>query len=109
MISARLRFIALAAAAALAATMAGLYSRAGLLVPGTLPCLVVAGFCAEGAAYVRRTAHRLQEQHHQALLLAELEAIEPRTTWCCEPGFLTRGDLHTPAACTLTNHRETPQ
>lgn len=98
MISARLRFVVLAVAAVAAAAMAGLYALAGLFVPGTLPCLVLAGFCAEAAAYVRRAAHRLQDQ--QALLLAELEAIEPRPSWCCERGWLTRGDLHHPNHCT---------
>lgn len=101
MISARIRFVALSAAAVAAAAMACLYARAGLLVPGSLPCLVIAGFCAEGAAYVRRTAHRVQEQHRQALR-ADLEAIESWTTWCCEDGFLTRGDIHNPTTCTKT-------
>lgn len=73
MISARLRFVVLVAAAVAAAAMAVLYARAGLLIPGTLPALVGAGFLAEAAAYVRRTAHRLQEKHRQALLRAELK------------------------------------
>ncbi|MFG3140785.1 hypothetical protein ACGFZA_31840 [Streptomyces sp. NPDC048211] len=89
----------MAAAAVAAAAMAGLCTRAGLLIPGGLPCLVIAGFCAEGAAYVRRTAHRLQEQYHQARLLAELGADAPYTSWCCEGGFLTIGASHRPG-CT---------
>lgn len=100
MISARLRFVVLVAAAVAAAAMAGLYARAGLVVPGAMPCLVLAGFLAEAAAYVRRSAYRLQKRHHQALLLAELEAIDPRPNWCCERGWLTRGDLHHPIHCT---------
>ncbi|MET7648347.1 hypothetical protein ABZS83_32945 [Streptomyces sp. NPDC005426] len=100
MISARLRFVVLVAAAVAAAAMAGLYARAGLLIPGALPCLIGAGFLAEAAVYVRRTAHRLQERHHQALLLAELGAVEPWGGWCCERGWLTHGDLHHPNYCT---------
>ncbi|MEU9198993.1 hypothetical protein [Streptomyces sp. NPDC048332] len=98
MITARIRFVVLVAAAVAAAAMAGLYARAGLFIPGTLPALVGAGFLTEAAAYVRRTAHRLQEQHHQALLLAELGADDPYTSWCCESGFLTRD--HHAAYCT---------
>ncbi|MFG2671386.1 hypothetical protein [Streptomyces sp. NPDC048445] len=109
MITARIRFVALTAAAVAAAAMAGLYAHAGLLIPGTLPALVGTAFLAEAAAYVRRTAHRVQEQHRQALLLAELDMVMPWTTWCCEPGFLTFGDLHDPAICATTHHRETPQ
>lgn len=104
MISARLRFVVLVAASVAAAAAAGLYARAGLLIPGTLPALIGAGFLAEAAAYVRRAAHRLQDQHHQAQrqILAELEVIEPWNAWCCEPGFLTRGDVHA-HTCTHTN------
>jgi hypothetical protein len=86
----------LVAAAVAAAAMAGLYAQAGFLIPGTLPCLIGSGFLAEAAAYVRRTAHRLQEQHHQALLPAEPGADDPYTSWCCVDGFMTRGDIHAP-------------
>ncbi|WP_406420874.1 hypothetical protein [Streptomyces sp. NBC_00842] len=53
------------------------------------------------AAYVRRSAGRLQDQHHQARRLALLadNIAEPWVSWCCERGWLTRGDLHHPTQC----------
>lgn len=104
MISARLRYLVLGLAAVAWLTMACAYRAAGLIWPHAIGSLLLAAFCAEGAAYVRRTAIRLQDLHRQAQRRARADiaarVTEPWSTWCCERGFLTRGDLHHPAHCT---------
>lgn len=110
MVSAHLRYITLGLAAVVFVTMGCAYVAAGQVWPGAVGCLLLAGFCAEGASYVRRSAVRLQERHRQAQqqVLAEIEAAtftEPWSAWCCERGFLTRGDLHHPTHCTKETTR----
>ncbi|MFE2021329.1 hypothetical protein ACFW9O_25105 [Streptomyces sp. NPDC059499] len=104
MISARLRYIVLGLAAVTWLTLACAYIARGLIWPHGIGSLLLAAFGFEGAAYVRRAADRLQDLHHQAMHRALAEAAagitEPWSTWCCERGFLTRGDLHHPANCT---------
>ncbi|MER5892371.1 hypothetical protein [Streptomyces sp. NPDC001876] len=66
MISARLRYIALALAAVSLLTLACAYMARGLIWPHGVGSLLLSGFCFEGAACVRRAADRLQDIHHQA-------------------------------------------
>lgn len=97
MTSARLRYVALLLAAVVFAAMACLYTRAGLLWPGGLGTALLCLFCAEGASYVRQAAARLQRLELEA---RPPEVIEPWANWCCESGWITRGDLHNPTHCT---------
>ncbi|MFE4649311.1 hypothetical protein [Streptomyces sp. NPDC056707] len=97
MISARLRYVALALAAVVFAAMAALYAQAGVwlgLGANAVLCMV----CGEGAAYVRRAAARLQRLEQQARPAFDIE--EPWLTWCCEFGWVSRGDVHMPDTCT---------
>lgn len=104
MISARLRYVVLGLAAVSWLTMACAYIARGLIWPHGIGSLLLSAFCAEGAAYVRRAADRLQDLHHQARRHAQADLAaditEPWATWCCEQGFVTRGDLHHPDHCT---------
>lgn len=100
MIAAVLRYAALNAAAAVLSVAAVLYAVDGRLVPVVL-CLVLAGACWETASHVRRAAYRLQDEHHQAQRHALAE--HDWSGWCCEAGFLTRGDVHA-HACTHFTH-----
>jgi hypothetical protein len=100
-IAATLRYAALHAAAAVLAFAAVLFAVDGRPVPVAV-CLVLAGACWETASYVRRAAHQLQDEHRQARrqALAELDLWQG---WCCEAGFLTRGDAHA-HTCTHATH-----
>lgn len=102
MIDARLRYAALGLAAITLGGLALLYAEAGMW-PGSLVCLVLAGFCAEACSWVRRAAEQLQAVHRQArqrALADQQTGIEPWSSWCCERGWLTRDDLHHPTYCT---------
>ncbi|MCX4504299.1 hypothetical protein [Streptomyces anulatus] len=100
MISARLRYTAVSLLA-LAFLVSGLlWAQAGIW-PGALMCLALTCGCLLGCARIRRTAERRQEEQELelALLIPDTWA-EPWDDWCCERGFITRGDLHHPTRCT---------
>ncbi|MFD4000878.1 hypothetical protein [Streptomyces rubiginosohelvolus] len=105
MIPARLRYIALALTAYGLLILGLLWLLEGVWA-GAVVCLWLTGLCSLGCARIRRTAGR-----HQAEQARELEAMapdvwaEPWAHWCCEPGWLTRGDLHHPATCTRAQQR----
>lgn len=107
MIHARLRYASLVLAGAVFAVLGFLYAAAGHPV-AVLLCLVLTGACWEAASYVRRATEELQDHHRQARQRARAElltGIEPWASWCCEPGFLTRGRDHHSTTCIKEQHR----
>ncbi|MFG2506765.1 hypothetical protein ACGFOW_14815 [Streptomyces rubiginosohelvolus] len=105
MISARLRYIALALTAYGLLILGLLWALEGVWI-GAGICLWLTGLCGLGCARIRHTAGRHQDEQ-----AAELEAlapgvwVEPWADWCCERGWLTRGNLHHPATCTRAQQR----
>ncbi|MFJ8883633.1 hypothetical protein ACIRJR_09485 [Streptomyces sp. NPDC102402] len=101
MISALLRYVALALAGSTFAVLAYLYAAAGHPVAVAL-CLILTGACWEACSYVRRAAEQLQDLHHQARRRARAEmrsGVEPWASWCCAAGFVTRGRDHDSTVC----------
>ncbi|MGW1295128.1 hypothetical protein [Streptomyces sp. NPDC002533] len=105
MISARLRYIALYLVALGFFTRGLAWALTGVWI-GAVVCLWLTFSCLLGCARIRHTAGRHQEEQAR-----ELEAltpdvwVEPWAHWCCERGWLTRGDLHHPTTCTRTEQR----
>ncbi|MGA5472557.1 hypothetical protein ACPCUK_27760 [Streptomyces arboris] len=105
MISARLRYAALytLAVAVFTTALARLLLDDGL---GAVLGLALTGLCLYGCRRIRLTADRRQDEQR-----LELEAltpgrwVEPWAGWCCERGWLTRGDLHHPDRCTRAQQR----
>ncbi|MEV6471576.1 hypothetical protein [Streptomyces sp. NPDC051657] len=105
MISARLRYAALSAAATVALMGGLLWAQAGIW-PGAVMCLLLTAGCLLSRGRVRATA--AQRQDEQARELAQLTAetwAEPWATWCCELGWLTRGNDHQADRCTRAQQR----
>ncbi|MFD5903607.1 hypothetical protein ACFWHG_19210 [Streptomyces microflavus] len=100
MISARLRYIALALLA-LGFYGAGVaWLQAGIWI-GAAGSLYLGCVCLLGCARIRQTIRRHQaEQERELAHLTPDTWAEPWAGWCCERGWLTRGDLHTPDRCT---------
>ncbi|XUZ24720.1 hypothetical protein ACQVDT_07030 [Streptomyces sp. RMIT01] len=100
MIPARLRYIALSLVAVVLFT-GGLAWALNGVWPGAVLLLWLTCLCLLGCARIRHTVGRHQDEQAR-----ELEALAPdvRATpwadWCCEFGWLTRGDLHHPTTCT---------
>ncbi|MFC8658482.1 hypothetical protein ACFUCT_25245 [Streptomyces parvus] len=105
MISARLRYIALSLAAVAFFTGGLAWALNGVRI-GAVMCLWLTCLCLLARTRVRHTAGRYQAEQAR-----ELEAlfpgvwVEPWADWCCESGWLTRGDLHHPATCTRAQQR----
>ncbi|MGW7473685.1 hypothetical protein ACWGIT_19080 [Streptomyces cyaneofuscatus] len=105
MISARLRYAALYAVAWIlfVVALARCLLHDGL---GAVLGLAVTAVCLYGCRRIRLTADRRQDEQR-----LELEALtpgrwaEPWAGWCCERGWLTRGDLHHPDHCARAQQR----
>jgi len=107
MISARLRYIALSLAA-YALLTGGLAWALNGVWPGAVMCLWLTCACLLGCARIRHTAGRHQDE--QARELEQLVPdvwVEPWASWCCERGWLTRGDVHHPDHCTRAQQTAT--
>ncbi|MET9096203.1 hypothetical protein ABZX72_29410 [Streptomyces cyaneofuscatus] len=105
MISARIRYAAMLtlATAVFTAALARLLLHDKL---GAALGLAATAVCLYGCRRIQRTTYRRQEEQR-----LELEALtpgrwaEPWAGWCCERGWLTRGDLHHPDHCTRAQQR----
>ncbi|MEV5678544.1 hypothetical protein [Streptomyces sp. NPDC052179] len=105
MISARLRYTALSLVA-LGFFLGALHWAQEGVWPGAVMCLYLTCLCLLGCARIRHTAERRQDEQERELAQLTPETwAEPWADWCCEPGFITRGDLHHPGHCTRAQQR----
>ncbi len=105
MIPAHLRYIALSLTAYGLLTLGLLWLLEGVWV-GAVAYLWLTGLCGLGCARIRHTAGRHQDEQARELeALAPGVWVEPWADWCCELGWLTRGNLHHPATCTRAQQR----
>ncbi|MEV6450949.1 hypothetical protein AB0M75_06540 [Streptomyces anulatus] len=100
MISARLRYIALSLLAVGLFTGGLLWALEGVWI-GAVMSLWLTCLCLLGRTRIRHTVgHHQAEQAHELQQLTPQTWLEPWADWCCERGFITRGDLHHPTRCT---------